>query len=123
MTRKILVIDDEEDLCNLIKLNLESAGEFKVTMAFSGEEGIAKAQQEKFDLAITDFNMPDMNGEEVIDNLKQINPSLPVLLFSIYHDDNPMFSSNIKKKLSGIISKPIDHSQLCKTINDVLNKQ
>jgi len=123
MSRKILVIDDEKDLCNLMKLNLENTGEFDVTMAFSGQEGIALAKQDKFDLVITDYNMPDMNGEEVMDNLKLINPSLPVLLFSVYHDDDSTLSANIKNKSAGIIAKPIDHSQLHKTIRDVLDKQ
>ncbi len=118
--KKILVIDDEQDLCLIMKLNLESTSEYDVSIAFSGQEGLAKAKQTPFDLVITDFNMPDMNGEEVMDALKKINPSLPVLLFSVYHQDSTTLTSNIKNKASGIINKPIDHKQLNKTIKDIL---
>jgi len=118
--KKILVIDDEQDLCLIMKLNLESTNEYDVSIAFSGQEGLDKAKQIPFDLVITDFNMPDMNGEEVMDALKKINPSLPVLLFSVYHQDSEKLTSNIKNKASGIINKPIDHKQLNKTIKDIL---
>ena len=66
--------------------------------------------------------MPDMNGEEVMDNIKLAKPDLPVLLFSVYHDDDATLSANIRKKAAGIISKPIDHTQLRETINKVLQK-
>ena len=118
--KKILIIDDEEDLCRLMKLNLESDGRLEVAIAFSGQEGIGKVNKEAFDLVITDFDMPDMNGNEVIDALKQINSSLPVLLFSVYHDDVSTLLPSIKNKANGIINKPIDHSQLHKLIKDAL---
>jgi DNA-binding NtrC family response regulator len=121
--KKILVIDDEEDLCFLVKMNLENTGEFEVSTAFSGEEGIKKAKEENVDLVITDFNMPDMNGEEVINALKAIKPSLPVLLFSIYYDDSVTLPSAVKKKANGIICKPIDRDELHKVINDALGNK
>ncbi|MBL7131530.1 MAG: response regulator [Candidatus Omnitrophica bacterium] len=120
--KKILVIDDEEDFCYLMKLNLEGTGDFEVITAFSGQEGIDKSKQMAFDLVIMDLNMPDLSGEEALDTLKQMNPSLPVLLFSVYHDDISTLSSAVKSKADGIIAKPIDHSQLYATINNVLNK-
>lgn len=117
--KRILIIDDEEDLCHLLKLNLESTGEFEVDTAFSGQSGINKFKEGTFDLVITDFNMPDINGDEVIDALKQKNPSIPILLFSIYHDDSATLPSAVKNKTRGIINKPIDHKQLNSVINDI----
>ena len=121
--KRILVIDDEEDLCFLVKMNLESTGEFEVIMAFSGEEGVEKLKRENFDLVMTDFNMPGMNGEEVMDAAREINPSLPVLLFSVYHDDSATLPPRVKEKASGIICKPINHEELHKVINDTLVKK
>ena len=120
--KKILVIDDEADLCELMQMNLESTGEFDVTMAFCGQEGLDKAKAQDFDLVITDFNMPDMNGSEVIDAIRQFKPVLPILLFSVYHDDDSMLSSTIKNKAQGIICKPIDHKELFSKINEILKK-
>lgn len=120
MRKKILIIDDEEDLCRLLKLILEKDGRIHVDTAFSGQEGIDKAKKKAYDLVITDFVMPDMNGNEVIGVLKQINPSLQILLFSVYFDDVSTLSPSIKNKINGIIHKPIDHSQLHKVIDDFL---
>lgn len=121
--KKILIIDDEEDLCYLMKLNLENSGEFEVFIAFSGQEGIDKFKQVDADLVITDYNMPDMNGGEVMDALKEIKPSLDVLLFSVYHDDTSTLPSHVKEKAAGIIDKPIDRQLLHKKIKEVLNKK
>ena len=118
--KKILVIDDEQDLAVLLKMNLEGTGKFDVVNAFTGQEGVDKAKETAFDLVITDFNMPDMNGEQVIDTLKNMSPSIPVLLFSVYHDDTSTLSASVKDKASGIISKPIDHDELYQKISEVV---
>lgn len=121
--KKILLIDDEKDLCMLMKENLEYTGEFEVTTAYSGEEGLKKAEEVNFDLVITDFKMPGIDGKAVLDTLKEIKPHSPVVLFSIYYDDNSTITNEIRNKADGLISKPIDHEQLYKTINDVLSKK
>lgn len=120
--KKILIIDDEKDLCELMKLNLESMGKFEVTVAYSGQEGIKKAKETNFDLVISDFSMPGMDGKEVLETLKNFNPLLPVVLFTVYHDDVSTIPRSIKSKADGLINKPIDHEQLYKTINGILEK-
>lgn len=120
---KVLIIDDEADIGDLLKLNLESTGEFKVTVVNSGEAGVKKAKETNFDLIITDFYMPGMDGGEVIDELKSLKPNMPVLLFSIYHDDESTIGPSIKEKADGIISKPIEHSQLYAVIKEAVAKK
>jgi CheY-like chemotaxis protein len=120
--KKILIIDDEKDLCDLMKLNIEAKGEFDVVVAYSGEEGIEKIQKLDFDAVITDFSMPGMNGEEVVNLAKKIKPKLPILLFSIYHDDDSMLTKDIKSKADGLVHKPIDQEQLYSAIHAVLTK-
>lgn len=120
--KKILIIDDEPNICQLTKLNLESTGEYKVSTAFSGKEGLRKAKKENFDLVITDFKIPDMDGGEILNRLKEMDPHLPVLLFSIYYDDPSTVAKSTIRKADGLISKPFDHKQLCEIIKDVLSK-
>ena len=120
--KRLLLIDDEKDLCAIIKLSLEKTGEYDVTTAYSGEEGLARAREIDFDLVITDFNMSGIDGEVVLDTLKEMKLHLPVILFSVYHDDNFTITSSIKNKVAALISKPIDQKQLYKTIKDVLAK-
>ena len=120
--KKILIIDDEKDLCMLMKLNLESTDEFEVTTVNSGEEGIKKVKEEVFDLVITDYKMPGMDGVEVLKALKEMKPLSPVVLFSIYHDDDSRVTPVVREKADSLISKPIDHDELYNTIKRVLEK-
>lgn len=121
--KRILIIDDEKDLCNITKLNLERTGQYDVTTAYSGREGLDKAKVGLFDLVITDFKMPGMDGQQVLEALKAMRPHAPVVLFSVYHDDPETVTIDIKTKADGLIHKPIDHDQLCRVINDVLGGQ
>jgi DNA-binding NtrC family response regulator len=120
---KILIIDDEEDICEMMKLNLESAGEFEVTTEHTGEKGFEAAKAGDFDLVITDFYMPGMDGGELLSEIKKVKPGMPVLLFSIYHDDESTLAHSIKNKADGLINKPIDHRQLYAVIKTALSKK
>ena len=122
MPKRILMIDDEEAICHFTKLNLERKGEFVVTTALSGAAGIEKANTEPFDLVITDFRMPGLTGIDVLNAVKAITPRCPVVLFSIYHDDESVLPRAVKAKADGVISKPIDYEQLYGLIQDVLAK-
>jgi CheY-like chemotaxis protein len=120
---RILLIDDEEDICRMIKLNLESTGEFEVTTARSGQTGLDMVKEEKFDLVITDFNMPGMKGDEVVHRLRAISPNMPLILFTIYHDDASTVTRSLRKKVDGVISKPFEHKDLYKLVKELLDKR
>lgn len=117
----ILFIDDEKDLCKMVQMNLERTGEYKVTVAYSGAEGITKIKEKDFDLAVTDFKMSGMDGKVLFDTLKIIKPLLPVIIFSIYAEDPDKITTSIKEKAAGLLSKPIDHERLYRTIKKVLS--
>lgn len=119
---KILLIDDEPALRTIMKLNLERTGDYEVETAASGEEGLKMVERKNYDLVITDFKMPGIDGGIVVEAVKAMKPHAPVVLFSIYHDDNTTISQNIRSKADAIISKPIDHDQLHKAIKDALAK-
>ena len=121
--KTILLIDDESSICKFTKLNLERSGAYRVTVAGSGEEGLKLAEQRDFDLVITDLRMPGMDGTAVLGVLKAMKPHCPVVLFSIYHDDSDELTSDIIAKADGLISKPIDHEQLTRVIEEALAKR
>lgn len=79
--KKILIAEDQVDMCMFIKTILESSFDCEVDVAFDGEEALLLLKQNTYDLLITDFNMPKMNGINLIfalrDDLKNI---LPVIL-------------------------------------------
>ena len=68
--KKVLVIDDEEDLRDALRVALEGAG-LKVLLAADGERGLALALEEKPDLTLLDINMPGMSGHEVLSKLRR----------------------------------------------------
>ena len=121
MTKKrLLLIDDERDLCLVMKLNLERTGAYDVTVAYSGPEGLERARVDEFDLVITDFNMPGMDGGTVLRSLKAMRPQAPVVLCSVYHDDVTAITAEVQREADGLINKPIDHAQLLRTIERAL---
>ena len=112
MKKKILLIDDEKDIIDMVKVRLEVGGAYEATTVYSGKEGVKRANSESFDLVITDFNMPDINGDQVLTEIKKKNPQLPVFIFSIYHDDDSEINPSLRARAAGIICKPIDYEQL-----------
>ncbi|OGB88099.1 hypothetical protein A3H38_03345 [candidate division WOR-1 bacterium RIFCSPLOWO2_02_FULL_46_20] len=117
--KKILLIDDEKDIIDMVKIRLGVSGSYEVTTTYSGQAGVDQANSQDFDLVITDYNMPDLNGEEVIDAIKKVKPDLPLFLFSIYYDDDETISPAIRAKVDGLVRKPIDYAQLNEMINNL----
>jgi len=64
--KRVLIIDDEENFCKLVKKNIEQTGEFEVHIATNGDDGIRLAREIKPDLILLDIVMPGMDGADVI---------------------------------------------------------
>ncbi|RZM07238.1 MAG: response regulator, partial [Pedobacter sp.] len=73
MSKKILIIDDDIDLCTLLGRFLTRNG-YEVEMAHSGSKGIAKFTEGKFDLVICDYRLGDMEGINVLTALRKHDP-------------------------------------------------
>ncbi|MBU1923169.1 MAG: response regulator, partial [Candidatus Omnitrophica bacterium] len=69
--KKILIIDDEKDLVQLVKLNLERTGLYDVIAAHNGDEGLLKVEKECPDLIVLDVMMPGKDGFEVLKELRK----------------------------------------------------
>jgi DNA-binding response OmpR family regulator len=81
MKKKILIIEDEEDLVKGLKLNLDDEG-YEVTWAFDGEEGLRKALEESPDLILLDIMIPRMNGLDVCRELRLKNVGIPIVMLT-----------------------------------------
>jgi CheY-like chemotaxis protein len=67
--KKVLIIDDEENFCKLVKKNIEQTGEFEVYIATNGDAGIKLARGIKPDLILLDVVMPEMDGADVVSQI------------------------------------------------------
>ncbi len=85
MDNKILIIDDDEELCELVAEYLTVEG-FETSAVHDGESGLAKALEGEFDLAILDVMLPKMNGFDVLRQLREVS-QLPVLMLTARGDD------------------------------------
>ena len=83
--KKILLVDDEDSIHLLYREELEEEG-YEVHSALSGEAALDQLKIIVPDLIILDINMPGMNGIDVLRQIKEMNPSLPVILSSAYQE-------------------------------------
>ncbi|MBP7088900.1 MAG: response regulator [Candidatus Omnitrophica bacterium] len=121
--KKILTIDDEEDLPFFIKANLELTGEYEVVVARSGKEGIKAAIRYKPDLILLDIMMPHMDGYQVLDRLKKSRRtlSIPVIMLTAKGDDeSKMKASSLYNE--DYIVKPIQIDSLIAKIEEILKR-
>ena len=119
--RKILVVEDDEDLLCLYRLYLRG-GSYKIIQAKNGKEGLELAEQEKPDLIILDMIMPVMDGEEFIKQfrLEKKNFEIPIIIASV-NDKIP--SALIEKgKIRSVLKKPFPIETLLKEIESILNE-
>ncbi|PIQ97253.1 MAG: two-component system response regulator [Nitrospinae bacterium CG11_big_fil_rev_8_21_14_0_20_56_8] len=111
---KILVVDDEQDVRDVIKLHLESEG-FNILTAENGEEAIKtlKGSDNMVNVGVIlcDIRMPKVNGVECIDYLKQQAPGIPVVVVTGYPDAE-MAADLLKKGVKDYLVKPVEKSKL-----------
>ena len=120
-TEHILLIDDEEAILTMEKKLLERLG-YQVTSQIISVEALEvfRANSNKFDLVITDMQMPNMSGDKLSAELVKINPDIPVLLCTGYNEamsEEKAFSMGIK----GFLLKPIVLKDLSQKIREVLD--
>ncbi len=78
---RLLLADDEEDLLTFLAHRLRKRG-LEVTMAMSGSEAISAGTELVFDVAVVDLRMPDMDGIQVIEQLKTLQPQIEILMLT-----------------------------------------
>ena len=111
---RILVVDDEEAITYVFERYLSVAG-YDVSVAVNGPDAVRAGEGRAFDLLITDFRMPGMNGVEVIHALRRLQPGLPALVIS----GNPIEAGTM---LEGVrfLSKPVSMADLLAIIPSLI---
>lgn len=118
--RRILVIDDEPDMCDLMEEALSSVG-YDVSTVEDGATAVELAKGEAFDLAITDQRMPGMSGIDTLSRLKQIDPDLPVIVLASYVSDEA--ARRLREDgAARIVDKPVSLADLLRAVEVAIRK-
>lgn len=121
MSKRILIIDDDEAICELIRISLEAARDWQVLTAHSGKEGLARACAERPDAILLDVMIPDMDGPTIVQALRAdpATQSIPVVLLtgSVPPADE---GRPANPQVEAVISKPFNALRLAEQITTAL---
>lgn len=115
--RRVLVVDDEPAICNLLARLLRQEG-MTVAIAHDGRTALT-ALESPPDLMLLDYRLPDMTGHDVLVQARTRLPDLPVIIITAYADV-PTAVKSIQAGAADYLSKPFDHSELIRLINRML---
>jgi CheY-like chemotaxis protein len=119
--KRILVIDDEDDIREIAQISLEMVANWQVLTASSGNEGLTKARNEQLDAILLDVMMPDMDGPSTFQKLQAdvTTQHIPVLLLTakVQAIDRRRFAD---LGVKGVISKPFDPLKLANEVAEIL---
>ncbi len=116
----ILLVEDEENLQEALKLNLELE-DYEVTSAWNGVEALDLIQKEHFDLLILDVMLPELDGISVVENIRLQNNDIPVLILSA-KDSSADRVLGLKKGADDYLTKPFNLEELLLRVNKLLQK-
>ena len=118
---RLLLVDDEEDLVTFLAHRLRKRG-IEVTYALNGTEAIATAGENKFDVAVVDLNMPDMDGITVIENLNKLQPFIQVLMLTGHGSPDSAWEAGRLNAFRYIL-KPYDFEELFDLISSAAEQR
>jgi CheY-like chemotaxis protein len=125
---KVMVVDDEMDVKFLFQQKFRKeikSGQINFQFAFSGEEGLGYCKTNDLSdlvLILSDINMPGMNGLELLKNIKELNPNIPVYMITAYGDENNYRIAQ-EYGCDDYFTKPLDFETLKQKIfnSDLIN--
>ena len=121
MSKKILVVEDEDSIRSMLEVRLKNCG-FDVVTASDGEEGLNKARSEKPDLMILDLGLPKLPGEEVCRQLRNDESVIPIIMLTAKTED----VDRVVGKVLGAnyyMTKPFEWTDLLKKIYKYLDME
>jgi two-component system alkaline phosphatase synthesis response regulator PhoP len=116
----VLLVEDEENLHEALKLNLELEG-YDITSAFDGAAALKAVQTEYFDLIILDVMLPEMDGINVTETIRISNNEVPILILSAKNSSADRVLG-LKKGADDYLTKPFNLEELLLRVHKLINK-
>jgi DNA-binding NtrC family response regulator len=118
MKKRILIVDDENNVRMMYRAALETE-DFDVTEAASGAQAVEKLAKAKFDVAVLDLRMPEMDGLELLQVMRDKNIKIPAVIITAY-GDVPNAVKAMKLGAIDFLAKPVTPEELRKLLNEVI---
>jgi DNA-binding NtrC family response regulator len=119
MAERILIVDDEIDMLELLELIITDRTEYEVVTTNTPLEVPELLKKEPFDLLITDLRMPDIDGIELIEMVKQVDDQLPFIIITAYGTIESAVEA-MRKGAFDYITKPFRQEQILLNIEKVM---
>jgi DNA-binding NtrC family response regulator len=119
MAERILIVDDEIDMLELLELIITDRTEYEVVTTNTPLEVPDLLKKQPFDLMITDLRMPDIDGIELIEMVKQVDDQLPFIIITAYGTIESAVEA-MRKGAFDYITKPFRQEQILLTIEKVM---
>jgi two-component system response regulator GlrR len=120
-TEKILVVDDDSNLLEVIKMSLESEN-YEVIATAEEEQALEAVKEQTFDLSIIDLQLTSMNGIALMESVHQISPDVPVIILTAYGSIESAVDA-MKKGAYSYLTKPFDHHKLLFQVEKALENR
>lgn len=117
---RILIVDDEPSVGDALRLVLESSG-YEVVLVTKGLDGIDQARAGRFGFSVVDLYLTDISGFQVISDLRNLQPQIPILLITA-HGSPQVFGEAKRLGAVGALAKPFHPAELLKVIDAHLQK-
>jgi len=122
MRAKILIVDDDPDMVELLRIALTEAG-YSTCSATTGTQALAEAQRSSPDLVVLDLLLPEMNGFNVCENLRR-NPataSVPIIMITVLPGQFPRLVG-VEAGVNAYVSKPFQTQELVSCVDGFLRR-
>lgn len=117
---EILIIEDDPDLPALLKSHME-VGDFRVTIAADGQEGLNIARKQSFDILIVDYNLPSLSGVDIVRKLREEGHTTPILMLTSRSDELDKVLA-LNTGADDYVTKPFALAELQARINALLRR-
>lgn len=120
MSNKILVIDDDQDLCRVLS-NFLKKSNYEVDVAYKAADGLQLLRSETYDLVLCDYRLPDMTGVEALQKIKVLSPDVAVIIITGYSDVHTAVQT-FRYGANDYVTKPLYPDELLVTVKETIQK-
>lgn len=118
--KKILVAEDSSTMRLFVRMSMRHLSGISITEASDGLDAIERIREQRFDLIITDINMPRMDGLQLIENVRMMGLSTPIIILTTLGEEVDR-ERGIKLGANSYVTKPIIGAQLSNLVTNYVN--